>query len=457
MKKLILILFIISCHNCLLHGQDTDSLKFPLDKMKVNFAVPDIPAFKSLGIEPSTILRPSTPEALSIIVPQFYSQGNITLPSSFALEVSPSLLINANKKSLPTLNQFIKQRALNSLRLSLATGKDSTQKEPKAIKLAVGLRISLINKGDLKYDRGYITKKGLIQADLAVVNFNEDIIYMKRKGIDIVQNQGVDSSVRASTVRKLRLFSVIKNIPLDSVAKDTLKYSDKSINDITKDDKSKLSVEKLKLYNDVEDVGWSKIFKTPDSTIIDALGKMKKNRDQFTKSLKSNTDREQDYYVEQLQAIKEEYKKNKWNAERLDLAISAVWRSPDNFAKSLEYNKLSFWLTYGMPIKQWGQLLFGATASNASLLEESTMKNKNFTQYSISSRLYAGINQMKGFTELQYSYNGFNSSNDYFIHLGGEFAIRDGIWLQVYGGYQKGDKISQVVSSIDLRFSLPEK
>ncbi|MEJ7678402.1 MAG: hypothetical protein WKG06_11190 [Segetibacter sp.] len=124
-----------------------------LSKLKLNFAVPDMPAFKSLGTESSDLLRPSTVQALAITTSEFYQDRKLLLPQAFAMEISPSLLINA-KKGPVELRKYAKRAVLNSLRFSLGSSKDSSL-SPSGRNLSFGLRISLIDKGDLTTDTSY--------------------------------------------------------------------------------------------------------------------------------------------------------------------------------------------------------------------------------------------------------------------------------------------------------------
>jgi hypothetical protein len=117
----------------------------PIGKHKLNFAVPDLPAFKALGSEPSTILRPSTPESFSMILSQFYNGDNISLPANFAAELAPWILVKSNKI---TLSDYREHAMLYSSRISLGTSRDSVNN----YNFAVGLRFSVIDKGDLKND-----------------------------------------------------------------------------------------------------------------------------------------------------------------------------------------------------------------------------------------------------------------------------------------------------------------
>lgn len=116
---------------------------------KLNFAVPDLPAFKALGSEPSNILRPSTPESFSLIVSQFYNGDNISLPANFAVEIAPWILAKSNKI---TLADYHKHDILYSSRVSIGTTRDSLNQ----YNFAVGLRFSIIDEGDLKNDEEFL-------------------------------------------------------------------------------------------------------------------------------------------------------------------------------------------------------------------------------------------------------------------------------------------------------------
>ncbi len=371
MKNIFILVFftLIAC-------KSYSQTQFPFSKMKVNFAIPDLPAFKALGTDPSNILRPSTPEAFNAILPQFRNSGSVVLPKSFALELSPSLLLDSRKSNM-TLKDFENKRAINSLRISIGTTNDSTQKQPNATKLALGLRISLINKGDLKYDRAFHQAEGVILAKTAL-------------NILKVQN--------------------------DFLTKYQL------------DNGLVLSPEIL-----------------TDPKFIAA-------RDKFV------SDKRDSIFIRNLADLKTKYKKEHWNDCKLDIAAALVWRSADQNATNLDFNKFSLWTTGAIKCKDWGQWLIGANYSYAmNIYSDIEKKNIDFNQFSLSSRLYVGSNNIKGFVEGQYMNNGLDKSNNFFVTLGGETTIFDGIWLHFYGGYQSGDKIKQVISSLDFRFTIPEK
>ncbi len=114
-------------------------------KYKLNFAMPDFPAFKSLGTEPSNLLRPSSIKDFGFVSSEFFNGGSLTIPGSFAVEICPILFTNVNTL---TLSQYQKNNAWKSSRFSIGATRDSLNTS----KLSVGYRISLINKGDLRTD-----------------------------------------------------------------------------------------------------------------------------------------------------------------------------------------------------------------------------------------------------------------------------------------------------------------
>lgn len=65
---------------------------------RFNFFVAGNPAFKLVDLEPSTMLRPSTPSAISLQVSEFWSGSSIVIPSNMGLQVSPFMVIQSQLK-----------------------------------------------------------------------------------------------------------------------------------------------------------------------------------------------------------------------------------------------------------------------------------------------------------------------------------------------------------------------
>ena len=99
MKKIFFIL-LFSLHLVCFSQSDKDSFVLKkadsavLEKVKLGFAVPDIPAFKALGLDPSNILRPSEAKELALTLGSFRSDGDFIIPKNMAVEIAPALLIN---------------------------------------------------------------------------------------------------------------------------------------------------------------------------------------------------------------------------------------------------------------------------------------------------------------------------------------------------------------------------
>jgi hypothetical protein len=117
---------------------------------KMSFAVPDIPAFKLLGTDPSEILRPTTAKSLTMATSSVLSPTGVVLPRGMAVEVAPYTLFNSGGLSL---QDYAENRFFYSCRVSLGTASGSAGDSTS--KLAVGLHFTPIDDGDLRNDAGY--------------------------------------------------------------------------------------------------------------------------------------------------------------------------------------------------------------------------------------------------------------------------------------------------------------
>ncbi len=142
-------------------------------KFRLDFAIPDHPAFNILDDNPDEILRPSGSEIFSMIYSNFITGRVPVIPKDFAMEFSPGQLIKANtlqygdfrvnsvrtKRSGETTSFYPNinpKEILYGTRISIGTkindDVDSLQN------LGIGLRIPLINKGDYRADTVYQNK-----------------------------------------------------------------------------------------------------------------------------------------------------------------------------------------------------------------------------------------------------------------------------------------------------------
>ena len=67
-----------------------------VDDFLLDFSVPDMPAFKALGSDPSEILRPSDLKKFGAMMQAFRSEGSTIIPQSFSMEVAPWKLMKGS-------------------------------------------------------------------------------------------------------------------------------------------------------------------------------------------------------------------------------------------------------------------------------------------------------------------------------------------------------------------------
>ncbi len=115
---------------------------------KLEFAVPDAPAFTLLEVDQSQVLRPTSVRELGLAVSDFVGDdGKVTIPQAFAVEFAPLLLVNGPHL---TVEEYQKKDWLYRLRLSAATRRVSDG--PRPTQVAFGLRVGIVDKGDLRHN-----------------------------------------------------------------------------------------------------------------------------------------------------------------------------------------------------------------------------------------------------------------------------------------------------------------
>ena len=218
-------------------------------KFRVDFAVPDLPAFKLLGTEPSNLLRPSTTELFSVITSNFYNGTNLVVPQSFAAEISPMMLMYANKL---TLQEYDRNAVLYSLRLSIGTMRSEGNNEPG--RLSVGLRVSLIDEGDLKNDQDYRDILYNITYDLLALDSIYQEKFMKERDVLIHQ-------IAADSALERQMKEYIRNKKNEHLKKAWGESVDERLANLRKEYKTN-NWNKQKL-----DVAYALLGETPDSLL----------------------------------------------------------------------------------------------------------------------------------------------------------------------------------------------
>jgi len=185
-----------------------------------------------------------------------------------------------------------------------------------------------------------------------------------------------------------------------------------------------------------------------------------KNQKEFEEYLANEEESSQKMFLEDFRKLKEEYKKENWNATKLDIALSILGTSSDSLFGNLKFNRADLWITWAQKIGNKSQLLLGLNARSVNNLTDtldSTSKS-SFSNISIPARFLIGTNRVKGFAEAQYSYLGELKHHKFFFSLGAEVNIIDGVWVNLTGGFDENTtlKISQFITNFNLKITLPE-
>jgi hypothetical protein len=118
-------------------GQDAGGSR--VGDYKVDFAVPDMPAFKALGAEPDNLLRPTDPKALALMLADQTATFRV-IPQSFAAEFAPGRLFGP--KNL-TMSEYSDNQFWYDTRVSLGSKRNDDSTGGSV--LAVGIRSTVIN------------------------------------------------------------------------------------------------------------------------------------------------------------------------------------------------------------------------------------------------------------------------------------------------------------------------
>ncbi len=383
------------------YGQGLDSIA--LSKMKLNFIVPDMPAFKSLGTEPSNLLRPSTPMPLAVAISEFYKGDKFIIPRAFALEVTPAQLLNAKRNMADPNSRYVKNKVWNSFRVSLGSARDSAF-AAGGRKLALGFRINVINNGEMATDPEALKA---IVAKLAEFR---------------VATRGLRRAFATKYLETVRSWALQAN-PSDSVR--ILKAS--QLDDIT---------------------DWDFMLDTK----LKSDASVQQSYNTFAAAY------QQPEFDTWFSAFKTAYKKQNWNATKLDIALAIMGAAKDSMVGNIKFAQVAFWGTYALKTGDNGQTLIGLNAGIGKDTISLTNDN-NYFRLSVPVRYLIGTNRVKGFCELQYQYLGQYKTHNGLLNFGAELNPLDGVWLNFYGGvnYNTTAGNTTFVTSLNIKVTLPEK
>ena len=121
----------------------------------VDLSVPESPAFTVLGVTPETVIRPTSPRAFATsLLNGVDTNGNFQ--SGLAMDFVPYLLLAGDELTLRKYQTQPIARLLARTQFSFATTKGASE-DDKSLRLALGLHVTLFDKGDPRTDEDLMT------------------------------------------------------------------------------------------------------------------------------------------------------------------------------------------------------------------------------------------------------------------------------------------------------------
>jgi len=134
-------------------------LKQDIATVNLDRPLPAAPAFVALDASPETVTRPTTPRELAASLVNGVDRQGI-LQSGIAIETAPYALLFGKNVSLEdyqaqTAAGFMTRLAYNT---GLSIGTTKAADDSKQVRLAVGLSVTIFDKGDARLDPDFIPK-----------------------------------------------------------------------------------------------------------------------------------------------------------------------------------------------------------------------------------------------------------------------------------------------------------
>lgn len=127
---------------------------------RLNFSVPDAPAFAILHYTPSVVVRPSSVREVGFAVADFVGGGGV-LPKAFAAEFSPGLLVGGRTLSI---RQYNANPFWYRARVSIASR--SLDEDIGRMQASIGLRLTLTDEADPRADKDFIEELSRLAASI---------------------------------------------------------------------------------------------------------------------------------------------------------------------------------------------------------------------------------------------------------------------------------------------------
>jgi hypothetical protein len=378
------------------------------NKYLLNFVIPDMPAYKSLGIENSKLLRPSDVKEFSLMLSPFFNNGKGAIPKNFGLEFAPWKIASKTWTLSDYNTKSIKRFFYNSS-FSIASAVDSTDYPSK---ISIGYRFSVLSKA----------------ADVIRIAFNNSSEFSVKAEESILLKTYLKAYWISQVVKPL-VPAIHRDEYFDTHQKEFYSFLasiDPSNPSLSNQIKA-LILDTRRIFG--EDFDFKQFEKLTFEDVRGAL----------------------------IQKLITEYKNKNWNAARLDAAIAWVGESKDSVVSNSRFSSFNVWITSALKLGQKGQLLIGSNLR----LPNSAVDSFQHTPINFvgSVRLLMGNSDFRFFGESQWeSINYGFVKNTILLNIGGELRISDKFWIVANSGVEnlksrETEKwFNRIVANMDIRY-----
>ncbi len=376
--------------------------------MRLEFQVPDNPAFKALGIDPSEILRPTSIKDLALTVAPYVNGEGISLPKNFALEYSPGRIASERWSQTEYRSNGLKRLWANTA-FSLATRFNEDEGALNPYQTGVGVRFEwLSERADPVRNKVLSARFG--QEQLAEYTSEQELI---RYYAELRFLQSADVAV-PERMRRITQ-------PQDgSEQKDSTAY-----------------------------VEWR-------NAVADSLGAGSLSAGTKARLMKIGVDLS--IPVHGFKGRLKQFQDTTWNAFRFDLACAWLGQARDTTLRELSSNSLHGWAVLATPLGKDGQVLFGGAYS----LDADPDSAQTEQEISLNLRGYYGRDRIRGFAEVQYKSTTLKVDKDattaaLLFNMGIEAKLSDRLGVLASTGIEnyldaKPDVLAVLKSNLDLRY-----
>ena len=424
---------------------------------RFNFFVADNPAFNLLDVSPSKVMRPSTPQDISIQLSEFWSGNSLIIPNSFGMQVSPAMIMQSQMKKP---SDWAKCWQPLSIGIAASRPDSNTNFNEFIGDFSVGFQYTLIDQAGEHHFEKHLRRELFAQ---------EDSLQPSLEAAFVDSVKGVDSTLTTAKIKSSMKRQMDAYVHQKSRAKALASY------------KSQIATYK-KQWKESSwagrrfSIGGGASWNTSDQTSLvfesDVLGPGTMTADTLLSFPGFSQFAKYASYLTYSVPI-----------PRKNPALKAT----ENGSSTSKNSK---------PHRQWGKWLIGLTYGGTQLMDTNSVftgidtltfdstfqlnfsKGPLVQNIGLTNRLYIGSNRAKVYVEGQLFWDSRTSDQLYYLaDMGLELGILDGIWIQLYAGVTNlgretfvhpdleqntrpntsfNSSKSQFIANFDLRFSLPE-